>query len=149
MKQLARQFFLLSTEKRRVAFLFLAKRALDSWKMHFPKDSHLQYRESVTGSTQIVEVDLPLDAIKEIESITFDASVANRYREPIAALQDGDLELPEQVEFAYYGIYNVHQLLRQSVSIKEELILSQLLSALQSGVAEQALRDSIARGEAY
>ncbi|AKZ64474.1 hypothetical protein F506_19050 [Herbaspirillum hiltneri N3] len=149
MKQLANQFFSLSAERRRVAFLFLAKRALDSWQIHFPKDSHFEYREAVTGSTQILEIDLPLNAIKEIESITFDVSVTSHYREPIAALQDGDLELPEQVEFAYYGIYNAHQLLRKSTSIKEELILSQLLSALQSGAAEQALHDAITCGEAY
>lgn len=143
MKHLADQFFSLGSEQKRLAILLLAKRALHSWRNHFPEGAHLQYQESITGSTQIVELNLPEDAIKEVESSTFDAGVAERFKEPIVALQDMDLELPEQAELAYYGIYNAHRLFKQQANIEEKLVLNQLLSALPDDLMEKSFREAI------
>ncbi len=143
MKHLANQFFALHREQRRLVILHLAKRSLQTWKQQFPEGTDLQYAESITGSMQTVELNLPEDAINEIENSDFDACVEERYQEPIVALHDMDWALPEQAELAYYGIYNAHRLLKQQATVEEKLVLNQLLSALPESVIEHALQEAL------
>ena len=57
------------------------------------------------------------------------AGVARRYLEPLAALQDDDLELLGQIELAYYAIYNLYRGAVAGAAIDDWLIVNQALTA--------------------
>jgi hypothetical protein len=58
------------------------------------------------------------------------ADVQARYREPIVALQDDDLELPEEIEYAYYAVYNLFLRHGLAEPIDDWLIVNQAVSSL-------------------
>jgi hypothetical protein len=52
---------------------------------------------------------LPREALAAGRSGTDAAAIGQRYLEPIAALQDDDLVLPEAAHFSYYAVYNAFE----------------------------------------
>jgi hypothetical protein len=48
-------------------------------------------------------------SLASVEAGVDRADVAQRYLEPITALQDDDLELPNHIELSYYAIYNLYR----------------------------------------
>ena len=131
MKGLAEKFLSMSQDERKAVLINLCDRALHVWQSHYPVGGLPTYQESVTGSTQILDVALPHEALDAARTETDGESIGQRYKEPIVALQDSDLELaPDAAEFAYYSIYNAFRRYGQGLSIDEKLILNQALSAL-------------------
>jgi methyl coenzyme M reductase beta subunit len=65
------------------------------------------------------------------------------YREPVVALQDDDIRLPDKAEFAYYSIRNlfVVHILRKPTD--PWLIVNQALSAIGEEKAIAALDDAV------
>ncbi len=55
--------------------------------------------------------------------------VAQRYQEPIVAMHDDDLTFPDNIEFAYYAIYNLFRKYALGTEIDDWLIVNQALSA--------------------
>jgi hypothetical protein len=102
----AERFFALSPAQRRVAHELLMEYALAKWQAYVERQGDIRYRESVCGTEQTVDASLPGNALASVRSGQGVAAVADGYREPIVAMQDGDLCFPESVTFAYYAIYN-------------------------------------------
>ena len=143
MRAIAADFFARPPEKRRLAALSLCQRSLAVWESHHPHGVTSTYQESITGSIQTLEVALPREALNAIRLGTDNAKIQERYREPIVALQDVDLEVPDDAEFAYYAIYNAFRCYVQGLPIEEKLILNQALSALPEEEMKHAFRAAV------
>ena len=143
MSHLAEKFFAMPEQKRRLVLLNLCRKALAVWEAQFPRGGTRFYKESVTGTTQLLDVELPREALQELFDSECSVDVQDRYREPIVALQNLDLELPGSAELAYYAIYNAHCRYRRDTPIDERLILNQALSCLPEAGADPAFMDAL------
>jgi hypothetical protein len=144
MKQIAADFLALSSTKRRYAMLKLCEHSLQVWESFYPLGVNPTYQEMVTGSIQVLEVGLPREAVEAIIKGTDSRKIEERYREPIVALQDMDLEFPDSAEFAYYSIYNAFRRYVLGAEIEEKLILNQALSALPEGEMKGVFQEAVA-----
>ena len=126
----ASTFLAMSANQQRVVHLRLLERAVSVWEEHYPPNSCPTYQETVTGTIQELDVGLPREALTAIHKLCDLANIAGRYREPIVALQDDDLELPDPVEFAYYAVYNAFRLHVLGRDIDPWLVVNQALSAV-------------------
>ena len=106
MEALRERFLALPPAARRAVHDQIIDQAVARWIAYARREGPIRYRESVVGTEQVVDVDLPADAIAAVRSGVDAASVDRRYGEPMAALQDGDLVFPDPVAFGYYGIRN-------------------------------------------
>jgi hypothetical protein len=114
---------------RRCVHLHLCARALGVWRAYVQTSPRLDYVEGVVGTSQQVDVTLPADALAAAHAGRDDARVYDRYAEPIAAMQDDDLEFPERIAFAYYAIYNAFLKLVVGRNIEDWLIVNQALAS--------------------
>jgi APA family basic amino acid/polyamine antiporter len=143
---LGESFRALSAPQRRAVHEELAERALQTWEAYARSRAPITYQESVVGTAQVVELDLPARALAAVRSGQDVTAIEQRYREPITALQDMDLELPDPVGFAYYAVYNLFRRYALQEPIEDGLILDQACSSLpdeQEGMA--LLAGAIAR----
>jgi len=94
------------------------------------------YMDGVVGGSHVVDLELPARALAECERYLrgepVDAkATAKAYYEPIVAMQDEDLELPTAITYAYYAIYNLHELVfSDHPPDPEHVVLRQVASAL-------------------
>jgi hypothetical protein len=72
---------------------------------------------------------LPKDAFEAVKIGKDLSKVDDRYAEPISAMQDNDIEFPDEIEFAYYAIYNLFNRYILQQNIDDWLICNQALSA--------------------
>jgi hypothetical protein len=146
MSTLAERFFALTTDERRAVHQELVRYALGRWRDYAASQGAMRYRESVVGTEQSVDADLPADAFECGLSGQDTASVAARYREPIAALQDGDLSFPEPVAFAYYAVYNFFRRYALHDEVDDWLLVNQASSSEEDrGKWEAMLAGAIER----
>ncbi|MBL8243471.1 MAG: hypothetical protein JNL89_04760 [Rhodanobacteraceae bacterium] len=153
MESLMDQFLALDAAGRRVVHLRLCQFALRRWRAHVDLAAPIRYIETVVGTEQLVDTRLPDDALACAQAGSDTRRVAVRYGEPIAALQDDDLEFPDPVEYAYYAVYNLFRKYALGHPIDDWLIVNQALSSserpleweIQLGVA---IRDARAGGPA-
>jgi hypothetical protein len=89
----------------------------------------IKYVESVSGTRQKVDFQLREDAFISAKSGRDLAKVETRYDEPIAAMQDFDLQFPEPVKFAYYSLYNLFRRYALIEQIDDWRIVNQTLAA--------------------
>jgi hypothetical protein len=136
MHPFAERFFALLPEQKRTAHLWLAEVALERWDRFLATGPALGYVESVAGTCQLVERRLPRDALLSARAGRDLNGVAGRYLEPICALQDGDLRLPDDEGYAYYAIYNAFQRYALGREVDDWLIVNQALSSLGPGSSE-------------
>jgi hypothetical protein len=128
-KTLADEFSALNPEQRRSVHFSLCEHALEKWNLYAQAHGQIKYIESTAGTRQVVDQELPFDALTAARR-GFDAgNVANRYEEPITALEEDDLAFPEAITFAYYAIYNLFNKYVQKDVIDDWLIVNQALSA--------------------
>jgi hypothetical protein len=129
MPDLAKTFLNLNNEQKRFVHLELCRNALSVWENYVARFDEISYVESVVGTFQIVDKLLPKVAFEAVIIGKDSANIDHRYGEPIAAMQDDDLEFPNEIEFAYYAIYNLFNkyVLRQNID--DWLICNQALSA--------------------
>jgi hypothetical protein len=123
------EFLSLSPAERRAVHDLLVEDALARWKAYADGEGEIHYRESVVGTEQLVDADLPADALAAARSGQGIAAVAQRYGEPRSALQDGDLTFPEAVEFAYYAVYNFFRKYARHEDVDDWLIVNQAVSS--------------------
>lgn len=145
MHKAAELFLALDCAKKRAACIQLCERALRIWESTFPDGCSVAYRESVVGSIQTLDCGLPREALAAVRSGKDAAAIGQRYLEPIAALQDDDLVLPEAAHFAYYAVYNAFERYVSEKKIDEWTIVSQAIASAGSddpGVTlSEVLRD--------
>lgn len=122
-------FEALDKPRQRTVQLALCRHALSVWEAYIQREGPIEYVDSVVGMYHCVDSVLPRDALASVEAGVERAGVARRYLEPIAALQDDDLELPGHIELAYYAIYNLYRSAVEGAAIDEWLIVNQALSA--------------------
>jgi hypothetical protein len=107
MSNLAEVFLSLDDEQKQFVHFELCRHALRVWENYAAQFEKIDYVEWVVGTHQTVDKMLPREAF-EAAGIGRDSdNIDWRYAEPIAALQDDDLEFPDHIEFAYYAIYNL------------------------------------------
>ena len=122
-------FEALDGSRRRAVQLALCRHALGVWEAYLRRHGPVEYIDSVVGLYHSVDSALPRDALASVEAGAERADVSHRYLEPIAALQDDDLELPGQIELAYYAIYNLYRSGIEGAAIDDWLVVNQALSA--------------------
>jgi len=141
------QFLSLDGARKRAACIRLCERALRVWESNFPEDRQVSYRESIAGSTQTLDCRLPREALAAVRAEVDTARIGHRYLEPIAALQNDDLVLPEVARFAYYAIYNAFQRYVGEKKLDEWTTVNQALASagtLDPGsVLSDALREVV------
>ena len=137
------RFLALSPPERRVVHELLVEQALARWKAHAGKEGEIRYRETVTGTEQIVDAGLPEDAVRAVRSGEGVDAVNRRYGEPSTALQDSDLSFPEPVEFAYYAILNYFRKYALQRDVDDWVIVNQAVSSLDERKWEDTLRSAI------
>lgn len=126
---LADRFLSLSAGQRRVVHELLAEHALGRWRAHAESRGEIRYPETVCGTVQAVDADLPGDALESVRSGQGIAAVAERYSEPLAAMQDGDLCFPDSIQFAYYAIYNFFRRYGKQDDVDDWLLVNQAISS--------------------
>lgn len=131
MSTLVQEFAELSADAKRQVHFILAQHALSKWHEYCRGNPRLHYVETVCGTHQIVDTSLPDDALTCAQQERDDRGTAERYQEPIAAMQDDDLEFPAPVAFAYYAIYNLFRRYANHEPIDDWLIVNQSLSSEQ------------------
>lgn len=85
--------------------------------------------DTVIGMRHEVDVQLPHDALQSAKAGSDLTNVDDRYSEPIVAMQDDDLELPDPIEFAYFALYNCFRRHARAEPIDAWLIVNQALSS--------------------
>ena len=115
-------------EKRRVHFVLCAK-ALAVWLNYSSQKKRSRYVDGVVGLSHKVDMALPSDAFNAAQEGRDAARVAERYAEPITAMQDDDLEFPRNIEFAYYSIYNLFCKYVMRDDIDDWIIVNQAISS--------------------
>jgi hypothetical protein len=129
MKSLADKFLALNPAQRRVVHFALCERALREWNQYANAQGRIQYTESVIGTRQEVDQQLPVDALESAKRGVDFGQVQQRYQEPMTAMQEDDLRFPEPIIFAYYAIYNLFGKYVCGEPIDDWLIVNQALSA--------------------
>eukprot|EP00163_Fabomonas_tropica_P009530 TRINITY_DN1934_c0_g1_i6.p1 TRINITY_DN1934_c0_g1~~TRINITY_DN1934_c0_g1_i6.p1 ORF type:complete len:118 (+),score=12.19 TRINITY_DN1934_c0_g1_i6:78-431(+) len=93
----------------------LARLAVIRWHMYLDKYGPYRYMEGVVGTFHTMEDSLPADAYAQSVGILGGQGtgvfsrprlgwIGKRYQEPVVAMQDDDIELPSEVEYAYYAV---------------------------------------------
>ena len=129
MNNLYQQFTELGSESRKRVHIELCSHALSKWNDYISLHGEIRYVETVCGTEQIVDSSLPSDALQSVIEGRDIANVRQRYLEPVTALQDNDLELPDSVKFAYYSIYNLFNKYMKNEAIDDWLIVNQALAS--------------------
>lgn len=92
------------------------------------------YVDSVVGMRHVVDVDLLARALDEVRRRHDRPDVAKTihdFVEPIVALQDGDFELDDRMQYAFYAIYNLHRIVFEpSDHVTVALVLNQATAAI-------------------
>jgi hypothetical protein len=128
MHSVAQRYFELSPKKQRQVQVALCEQALLVWESLC--NTEIRYTESVAGTTQILDLTLPSEALLAAKSGTGAIAIKQRYLEPLAALQDEDLMLDPNAEFAFYAIYNLFSSIVLKREIDAWLVPNQALSAI-------------------
>ncbi len=131
MKPPADRFYVLKTFQRRQVHFTLCRYALRRWNDYAHAQGAIRYIDTVVGTRQEVDIQLPTDAFESARQGQVLANIAARYREPIVAMQDDDLTFPEPIEFAYYAIYNLFRKYALAQDIDDWLIINQALSVAE------------------
>ena len=136
----AEAFAALAPHRQWRVHLALCGDALEVWTKYAQTHAPLRYADSVVGMQHEVDVSLPAAALDSAGAGEDLAHVARRYEEPIAALQDGDLTLPREIQFAYYAIYHCFLKHAAGEPIDPWLIVNQALSSNNNNEASWAPR---------
>lgn len=126
---LVEEFLALDSEKKREVHFELCRNALRVLDEYFAENPLIEYVESVVGTSQKIDVNLPPDAFVAAFTGQDKLDVGKRFLEPVSAMQDDDLQFPSNIEFAYYAIYNLFQKYVTKREIDDWIIANQALSA--------------------
>ena len=136
---LADEFFALTPEQKRSVHFALCEHALAKWDLYIKTHDQIVYVETVAGTRQEVDKQLPFDSFISAKQGSDSQNIAKRYREPIVAMQDEDLIFPENVTFAYYAIYNLFKKYTGKEFVDDWLIVNQALASEDNGEVWNAL----------
>ena len=130
MHPVTEKYFSLSKDQQKFVQINLCEKAFEVWLTYVKKNKFTSYRESVCGTLQDLDFTLPIDAIQSVKTGSDRSNIKERYLEPIAAIQDSDLIFPDEIELAYYAVYNLYNFYLTNKLDDSWLIINQSLSAL-------------------
>ncbi len=130
MHPVAEKYFSLSPEAQKKVQIELCLKAYDLWLEYVSSNGIVEYQETVTGTIQVIDYQLPKDAIDSVALGHDDLDVKQRYLEPATALQDEDITFSDDMEMAYYAIHNLFHFHIANTVEDSWLIMNQSLSAL-------------------
>ena len=134
MNDIAEEFFALGKEDKKKVHIAMAELSLISWNELLVKgDIPLSYRETVAGTIQSVDANLPKNALDAVIGELSGEGILQEYVEPICALQDDDWDFNDDGEMAYYAIYNTFCKYVLLQEVDDWLIVNQALSSLGEG----------------
>ena len=120
--------------------LKLTNLACDVWN-NYSKGKTVNYVDSVVGLKHNIQPDLLNRTVQEVSKINFNQKQINKlkkeFQDPIIAIQDLDLELPNPVEKAFHSVHNLLELkpkLKQTIfgDNYPYLIINQAIDSLSS-----------------
>jgi hypothetical protein len=129
MKELHTKFLLLDANEKKKAHIKACTYSLAAWDAFTEKGKNLSYRDSVALMKHQIENDLPGKALQAVIEGLASKEIEECYLEPITALQDMDWEPPENIEYAFYSIYNLFRKYCEGAEIDDWLIINQSLSS--------------------
>ncbi|HEU4326870.1 MAG TPA: ankyrin repeat domain-containing protein [Roseiflexaceae bacterium] len=131
----AERFHALPAEAKKRVHEYLCAKALEAWLRYAIAAGEISYNDAVVGMFHVVDILLPVEAYALVfgglgrVSPAFAADpLEHRYREPVVALQDDDLEFEEGVLLGYYAIYNAFLKYALGRPIDDWLIVNQAVS---------------------
>jgi len=134
MNEIAKKFFALSEGVKKKVHISMAEPSLNNWKSFVENgEVPLSYRESVVGTVQVVDPELPERALEAIKSQSSGEKIAKDYQEPICSMQDEDWVFNDDAQMAYYAIYNTFSKYVEHKEIDDWVIVNQALSSLGQG----------------
>ena len=140
-------FLSLAPSIKRHVHVLLCENAAEQWA-EFLKSNSVEYVETVTGTSQKLDFGLLLEALDAVRRSDDKSQVGRRFLEPLAALQDGDLSLPEYVEFAFHSICNLYRKYVDQEPVDDWLIVNQALASIPTAeLAKYSLAEAIRRAE--
>lgn len=141
------RFLGLSEDDRISALVLACEPALTKWMTWAAKEKPV-YVDTVVGMRHVVDIDLPVRALEQVRQRHENpdpSDVIQAYVEPIVALHDMDWEMPNNLELAYYAVYNLHRLVYEPQdTITPSLVLEQAIAGALQEVDEQTVRDRLA-----
>ncbi len=123
-------FLLCSEEQKREIHFKLCEAALEVWLGYFLQSGPKEYFESVAGTKQSVDPEVLSEALAAARTGKHDNSIRERLGEIRVALYDGDLKLPEKIEFAFICIDKLTAKYVTGENLDDWLIVELALSAL-------------------
>lgn len=128
MRKLAADFHELSIAEKRHAHLCISEYALSKWYEYCASRPPISYVETVCGTHQTVDTELPAAAFCAACEGNDSRDIAHRFLEPISAMQENVLTFPEPIEYAYYALYNLFRKYAEQKDVDDWLIVTQVLS---------------------
>jgi hypothetical protein len=125
---LINDFLNLSDKQKRYVHITLCEKSLVKWNEYISNHTEIEYIDSVCGTKQKVDINLLKDAFDSVVKKEDKLNVKERFREPIVAMQDDDLKFSEEIEYAYYSIYNLYSKYVSNEIIDDWLIVNQAYS---------------------
>ena len=119
----------LDAQAKKKAHIKACEYSLLAWEAFVQKGKNLSYRDSIVLMKHHINKCLPSNALKAVKNNTPNIEINELYLEPITALQDMDWEPPENIEYAYYSIYNLYKKYCEDEDIDDWLIINQCLSS--------------------
>ena len=129
MSSLREEFSALDPSQKRIVHFLLCEHALARWMAFAGSNGDITYTETVCGTEQTIDALVPRDALKCAKQSRDVANVEERYWEPIVALQDDDLHLPDAIEYAFYSLYNLFRKYTGIEDIDDWVIVNQAISS--------------------
>lgn len=138
----------LSYRSQCLCALIACERALAVWNA-FVSSSDLEYTDSVAGLHHEIDEELPLRVFfcvrENLENLgaEFGFALQEEYLEPLAALGDGDLKMPENALEAFYSF---HHLLAAAMDAEKKqhfaIAVQQACESLQEkGIAQKTQKN--------
>lgn len=141
---LEEEFISLNRVQKRKIHFELCRNALSVLENYFKENPEIGYVESIVGTFQQFDINLPADAYAAAFTGKDFLGVTKRYLEPMTAFQDDETGLPTNIEIAYYAIYNLFEKYAVSREIDDLLIVRQALRAEElEEKRERLLRNAI------
>jgi hypothetical protein len=129
MKDHYNKFMALNADAKKQAYIQACQKTLVVWEALVKQGKELSYRDSIVGMKHTINSNIPKLALQAIICSQPSQEISNVYLEPITALQDMDWRPPENIEFAYYAIYNLYRKYCEGIEIDDWLIINQCISA--------------------
>lgn len=126
---LVKKFHSLNEQEKKNVHILLCEHAVQQWNQYVKENQYIKYTDSVVGLNHVVDNSLLEDALKSVKCNVDSSDVESRFEEPIAAIDDDDLILPEHIRSSFLALYNLFEKYALSHSVDDSVILNFAVSS--------------------